>query len=113
MKLYVQHGDESSSQWKRLCEIDLKLGLSLHPHSFTKPQDLLGLNLELVVLPNGEHLKISVAYSTGNRGVSIRVVSEDRTLLHIGGFKSRETSYDPDVIFLTPKGLHVSLMVGY
>lgn len=112
MKLYVQYGDEASSQWQKVCELDLQPGVGLHPQAMAKPEDVLGLSLESVVLPNGEYLEISASYSPGNRGISINVVSDNKTLVHVSGFKHSETSYDPSVVFLTPKGLHLSLMVG-
>ncbi|PSB19111.1 hypothetical protein C7B65_12565 [Phormidesmis priestleyi ULC007] len=75
-------------------------------------RDVLGLNPESIVLPNGEQLEISAYYSLGNRGISINIVGNDKTLIQVGGFKHSETSYDPSVIFLTPKGLYLSLLVG-
>lgn len=112
MKLYVQYGEDASNQWIRLCDMELKSSMAVHSSTVT-PHGLLELPIEEIMLPNDEQLKISVTYSMENRGVRIRVMSGDTVLLHVGGFKSQERSYDPDVFFLTPKGLYVSLMIGY
>ncbi len=108
----MQYGDEAFNQWQKVCELDLQPGIGLHPQAMANPEDLLGLSPKSVVLPNGECLEISASYSPGNRGMSINVMSGSKTLVHVGGFKHSETSYDPSVIFLTPKGLHLSLIMG-
>jgi hypothetical protein len=111
MKLYVTYGDKSSKEWQKVCELDLKPTEGLHP-SMAKPEEVLSLNSESVFLPNGEQLEISASYSVGNRGMSINVFSSNKMLFQLGGFKYSETSYDPNIIFLTPKGLYLSLMMG-
>jgi hypothetical protein len=111
MKLYITYGDKSSSQWQKVCELDLKSREGLYP-SMAKSDEVLNLNLEPVFLPNGEKLEISASYSIGNRGMSINVSSENKNLVQLGGFKYSEESYDPNIVFLTPKGLYLSLMMG-
>jgi hypothetical protein len=112
MKLYLQYGEELSGQWKSLCEIELKPLLNVNPHPLTESQNVLGIHLAPVNLPNGEVFNVDITYSTENRGISIRILSGDTTLIQLGGFKRQETSYDPNVIFRTPNGIHVSAMVG-
>jgi hypothetical protein len=34
------------------------------------------------------------------------------TLLSFGGFKSKDSNYDPTAIFRSPGGLHIQVMVG-
>ncbi len=112
MKLYLQYAEELSGQWKSLYEIELKPLLKINPHPLAEDQNILGIHLAPVRLPNGEVLNVDITYSTENRGISIRFLSKDTTLIQVGGFKRQETSYDPNVVFITPNGIHVSAMVG-
>ncbi|MEH2163528.1 MAG: hypothetical protein V7K38_21450 [Nostoc sp.] len=112
MKLYLQYGEDLSGQWKSLYEIELKPLLNVNPDPLSEAQNVLGIHLAPVRLPNGEVLNVDITYSTENRGLNIRFLSGDTTLIQVGGFKKQETSYDPNVIFLTPNGIHVSAMVG-
>jgi hypothetical protein len=112
MKLYVQYGDNTSNQWQKISELDLPVDSRLHPQQMAQSEESLYLSPQSIVLPNGECFEISASYSPGNRGMSINVMSDGKHLIHVGGFKYRETTYDPSVIFMTPKGLHLSLMVG-
>lgn len=74
--------------------------------------EILTLNSHEIILSNGEKLEIFVSYAKINRGINIIVVSNNKTLINVGGFKSSEASYDPSIVFLTPLGIHLSLMVG-
>ncbi|MCC5621107.1 hypothetical protein [Nostoc sp. CHAB 5715] len=112
MKLYLQYGEELSEQWKSLCEIELKPLLNVNSRPFAEAQNVLGIHFVPVRLPNGEVLNVDITYSTENRGISIRILSKDTTLIQVGGFKRQEISYDPNVIFITPNGIYVSAMVG-
>jgi hypothetical protein len=112
MKLYLQYGEELSGQWKSLCEIELEPLLNVNSRPLTEAQNVLGIHLAPVRLPNGEVFNVDITYSTENRGISIRFLSGDTTLIQVGGFKRQEISYDPNVIFLTPNGIHISAMVG-
>ncbi|MEH2462821.1 hypothetical protein [Nostoc sp.] len=112
MKLYLQYGEELSGEWKSLCEIELKPLLNVTRRPYPEAQNLLGIHLAPVRLPNGKVLNVDITYSTENRGISITILSGDTTLIQVGGFKRQETSYDPNVIFLTQNGIHVSAMVG-
>jgi hypothetical protein len=44
--------------------------------------------------------------------LSFVITQDGKTLLNVGGFKRGDMDYDPSVIFLTPGGIHVSIMVG-
>jgi hypothetical protein len=112
MKLYLQYGEALSGQWENLCEIELKSLETGDSHPPTEAKNVLGIHLVPVKLPNDEILSIDITYSIDNRGISISVSSEGITLIQVGGFKKQATSYDPNVLFLTPKGLYISIMVG-
>ncbi|MBW4454352.1 MAG: hypothetical protein KME55_17505 [Nostoc indistinguendum CM1-VF10] len=110
--MYLQYGEELSGQWKSLCEIELKPLLNVNSRPFAKAPNLLGIDFVPVKLPNGEVLNVDITYSTDNRGINIRILSGDTTIIQVGGFKRQETSYDPNVIFITSNGIYVSAMVG-
>ncbi|MCC5659669.1 hypothetical protein LC608_22385 [Nostoc sp. XA010] len=112
MKLYLQYGEELSGQWKSLCEIELKPLLNVNLRPFAEVQNLFGIDFVPVKLPNGEVLNIDITYSTDNRGINIRILSRDTTIIEVGGFNRQEISYDPNLIFITPNGIYVSAMVG-
>ncbi|BAQ61869.1 hypothetical protein GM3708_2275 [Geminocystis sp. NIES-3708] len=111
MKLYISYGNQDSNQWEILTEFNLQ---SLSNQNFISivKEEILVLNSQIIILPNDEKLEITVSYAKANRGISLCVISNNKTLIYVGGFKSCETGYDPSIIFLTPKGLHLSLMVG-
>ncbi|MBL1208680.1 hypothetical protein [Geminocystis sp. GBBB08] len=111
MKLYVSYGNQVSNQWEKIGEFELNLLINQDFIPIIE-HEILTLNSQEIILSNGEKLQISVSYATINRGINIIVISDNKTLINVGGFKSSETSYDPSVIFLTPQGLHLSLMVG-
>lgn len=83
MKLYLQYGEELSGQWKSLCEIELKPLPNVNLRTFSEAQNVLGIPLVPVTLPNGEVLNIDITYSTENRGISIRFLSGETTLIQL------------------------------
>lgn len=111
MKLYVSYGNQVSNEWEKIGEFELNLFIN---QDFTPivEHEILTLKSREIILSNGEKLEISVSYATINRGINIVVINNNKTLINVGGFKSSETTYDPSVVFLTPKGIHLSLMVG-
>ncbi|BAQ60720.1 hypothetical protein GM3708_1126 [Geminocystis sp. NIES-3708] len=110
MKLYVIYGNQASNQWKKVGEFELNLFIN---RDFTPivEHEILTLNSQEIILFNGGKLQISVSYARINRDINIIVISDNKTLINVGGFKSSETSYDPSIIFLTPQGQHLSLMI--
>lgn len=111
MKLYVNYGNQVSNEWEKIGEFELNLFINQDFIPIIE-HEILTLNSQEIILSNGEKLEISVSYATINRGINIIVISDNKTLINVGGFKSSETSYDPSVVFLTPQGLHLSLTVG-
>lgn len=111
MKLYISYGNIVSNEWENLGEFELELLVNKDIIS-TDKNTILGLKSRKIILPNDEEIEVSVSYSTINLGISIIVISENKTLIHVGGFKSSDMSYDPSIMLLTPKGIHLSLMVG-
>ncbi len=111
MKLYISYGNIVSKEWENLEEFELELLVNKDIIS-TDKNTIIGLKSQKVILPNDEAIEVSVSYSIINLGISIIVISENQTIINVGGFKSSEMSYDPSIIFLTPKGIHLSLMVG-
>lgn len=111
MKLYINYGNQVSNEWEKIGECELNLFVN---QDFTPiiEYEILTLNSQKIILSNGEKLEISVSYAEVNRGINIIVISDNKTLINVGGFKSSEISYDPSIIFLTPLGLHLSLMIG-
>ncbi|BAQ64072.1 hypothetical protein [Geminocystis sp. NIES-3709] len=111
MKLYVSYGNEVSNQWEKIGEFELQPLVNKDWISIVE-NEILILNSQGLILPNNEQLEITVSYARANRGISISVIYDNQTLINVGGFKYNETGYDPSIIFMTPKGLHLSLMVG-
>lgn len=111
MKLYVNYGNQASNEWEKIGEFELNLLINQDFISIVE-HEILTLNSREITLSNDEKIEVSVSYATINRGINIIVISDNKTLINVGGFKSSETSYDPSIIFLTPQGMHLSLMVG-
>jgi hypothetical protein len=117
MKLYMSYAPNPSCQWENICAIDLRpnpIPIPKHIKNYPiDPSSVIGLHEEEINIPNGEQLKVSVTYDPINRGISIYVMSKGKFLLQVGGFKRQESSHDPNVMFLTPGGECVSLIVGF
>ncbi len=64
------------------------------------------------VLPNGERLRVTAAFTEDNQGVTMAVTDPETTLLNVTAFGKDVSGYDPAVVFYTHRGLHVQLMVG-
>jgi len=109
LALHISYGNRELDEWVPLADFPLKPHA---PHSEDSSHGVLEVREEPLMLPNGESLRFSVAFTEFNRGMSLLVQSENDTVLSVAGFKSSISTYDPAVTFLSPSGLHLSLMVG-
>jgi hypothetical protein len=65
-----------------------------------------------VTLPTGEVVFVGAIYAVSNRGLNIVAKQDGAELVNVGGFKQKETSFDPSVIFRTIQGAYVQVMLG-
>ncbi len=101
-KLHVSVGNVQTNEWENAATVPLQ----------GQDNFLYSLQDYELVLSNGERLVITVAITKENRGVAIAVRNARTTLLHLTAFRNDLSGYDPSVMFYTPQGLHVTLMVG-
>ena len=110
--LFVQYGNPDTQKWETISNVPLRLQSELYPNLPTPPEGSYGLNDYPIRLPNGEDFLITVAYSESNLGISVRVFKGKQQLIFMGGFKSKEETYDPTIMFFTEGGRDVQIMVG-
>jgi len=118
LRLFISCGNKKNNEWENLKEMELQPYSEIYREQsvmipvITTMIDCFGINNEEIVLPNREKINVTLTYTQFDRGVSFLITQGKKTLLNFGGFKRSETDYDPSVVFLTPGGIHVSLMVG-
>jgi hypothetical protein len=104
MLLYVDYGESSSNEWKRLATLegtpDTRYGETAI--CWDSP----------ISLPTGTNLKIGGVYDSRNRSANIVVMQVEEQLLSVFGTKGKSNSYGPTIIFLCPCGTHLLLMLG-
>lgn len=116
MKLCILHGEKQIDEWETLSEIEL----TSCPEQYTDskiendfPTDnRLGVDDRIIALPNDEEIKIRVFYTPLDLGVVFTVFKNDQILINVAGYKSYKHSQDPIVLFRTPGGLYLKLMIS-
>ncbi|WP_019602244.1 hypothetical protein [Teredinibacter turnerae] len=118
MNLIIDYGNIETNEWEHICSIPMEM----YANSFAKnypgipvPEfavSNLCLENRSIKLPNNEEILITAYYSPSNESVSVRIANTETTLVDFGGIKSAKENYDPTLVFLTPKGLHLSVFVG-
>ena len=104
MKLRVDFGDEQTGEWKSAAVLEPNQAASHGASSST-------WNAQ-VSFPSGETLQVGAVYAYANRSLNIVVSQGDTQLFSVFGFKLKETTLDPSMLFLSPGGLRVQVAVG-
>ncbi len=111
ISVFISYGNNSTGEWEQLCTIPLLPFSELYPAD-NVDDDSWGINNHEFSLPNGETLEISVAFTEYNLGVSFGVEKDGASLVSVYCFKQKLKNNDPCVLFLTPGGQDVSIMLG-
>ena len=105
MKLHVAYSRPGSNAWSELQALPFA----------DSEQDETGVAVlgdTRVELPNGESLRLSATYWRANHMLSLSAATDGKTLLMLSTHKRDAADHSPQVVFLTPGGLHVSLMLA-
>jgi hypothetical protein len=105
MFLYISYRDENTKDWHSASARELT-------RSIENELELFQVRGARVAMTNGEVLAVSAGYAPGNRSVSIHAALDGVQLVGVSGFKVEEAGFDPSVVFRTPRGMYVSVMLG-
>ena len=83
---------------------------ALRPNETFERDDGYGIIKHLVQLPNEEQLYLSTAFWEESSSLSFLIEDEQDALLDLWAFKPSPTSFDPSLVFKTPKGTSISFM---
>ena len=108
--LHVSYANQGTGNWESRKAIPLVPFKDLYPDEKYHSEGSFGLLREPLNLLNGETVFLGVAFCHANNSISFVIESENETLLNIGAFKPRLDTFDPSVVFRTPKGLCLSFM---
>jgi hypothetical protein len=104
MQLHVGFADESDGEWKSIAKLDPSPEQTHRSGTFT-------WNCH-ITLPTGEEVLLGAVYAQSNRGLNIVAKQNGLDIVSVGGFKLKDTTYDPTVIFRTIGGAYVQVMLG-
>jgi hypothetical protein len=102
MRLHISIGNEQSNEWLPVATLDPDQTSANGTLSWTRE----------IFLPSGEALDVGAIYAPSNNGVNIVISKGGAQLAQVGGFKLKPTTFDPNIVVLTPDGAHVSIMLG-
>lgn len=105
MKLHVAYSRPGSNAWAELQSLPLASAEQGETGVAT-------LNESRVDLPNGESLHLAATYWRANHMLTLSATTDGKTLLMLSTHRRDAADHSPQVVFLTPGGLHVSLMLG-
>lgn len=105
MFLYISYRDENTKDWHSAIARELT-------HSLENELELFQVRGARVTMTNGEVVAVSAGYTPANRSVSIHAAMDGAELVGVNGFKVEEAGFDPSVVFRTPGGMYVSIMLG-
>jgi hypothetical protein len=105
MFLYISYRDENTKDWHSAVARELA-------HSIENQLELFQVRGARVTMTNGEVVAVSAGYAPANRSVSIHAAMDGAELIGVTGFKIDDDGFDPSVVFRTPRGMYVSIMLG-
>lgn len=105
MKLFVAYSQPGTNAWSELPTLALAGGAQ-------GETGVVMLSDTRVDLPNGEALLLAAAYWPRNQALTLSAAQGGRTLIMVSTHKHESEDHSPQVVFLTPGGLQVSLMLG-
>ena len=105
MFLYISFRDENTKDWHSAIARALT-------RSIENELELFQVRGARVTMTNGEVVAVSAGYTPANRSVSIHAALDGVELIGVSGFKVEEAGFDPSVVFRTPRGMYVSIMLG-
>lgn len=105
MFLYISYRNENTKDWHSAIARELVRSTENELESYHVRGARVGM-------PNGEVVAVSAAYTPATRGISIHAALDSMELIGVSGFKARESEFDPAVVFRTPRGMYISIMLG-
>jgi hypothetical protein len=105
MFLYISFRDESTKDWHSA------IARELAP-STEQGAEVLAVRGARVTMSNGEVVAVSATYVPSSRTISVHAALDRMQLIGVSGFKTQDAGFDPSIVFRTPLGMYISLMVG-
>ena len=112
MELHINYGNNETEKWESFPGIPFLSLSKLHPED-DNSDHLYGIDGYEITLPNGEKLIFNAVYDDHLPSVNIVVLCSDITVLNITTYKRDSVGYDPSIVFYTPSGNHITLMLGH
>jgi hypothetical protein len=105
MFLYISFRDESTKDWHSA--IARELGPATEQGA-----EVLAVRGARVIMSNGEVISVSATYVPSSRTISVHAALDRVELIGVSGFKTQDAGFDPSIVFRTPLGMYISIMVG-
>ncbi|HYL18548.1 MAG TPA: hypothetical protein VEV20_07690, partial [Burkholderiales bacterium] len=105
MFVYISFRDESTKDWHSA------IARELAP-STEQGAEVLALRGARVTMPNGQVIAVSATYVPSTRTISVHAALDRMQLIGVSGFKTQDAGFDPSIVFRTPLGMYISIMVG-
>jgi len=105
MFVYISFRDESTKDWHSATARELA-------PSTERGAEVLAVRGARVTMPNGEVIAVSATYVPSTRTVSVHAALDRMQLIGVSGFKTQDAGFDPSIVFRTPLGMYISIMIG-
>ena len=105
MFVYISFRDESTKDWHSA------IARELAP-SMDQGVEVLTVRGARVTMSNGEVIAVTATYVPSSRTISVHAALDRMELIGVSGFKAHDAGFDPSIVFRTPLGMYISIMVG-
>lgn len=111
MKLHISYGNNDTERWETIEGIEFDALKQLNPDDYVL-DSLYGILNREIILADGEKIVFNVVFDENILSLNIVVLIDEVTVLNFSGVKQDRKNYDPSIVFYTPAGNHISLMIG-
>ena len=105
MFAYISFRDENTKDWHSAIARELT-------QATEQALDVLTVRGARVMMPNGEVIAVSATYVPATHSISVHAALERMELIGVSAFKTQEAGFDPSIVFRTPLGMYISIMLG-